>query len=73
MSAARLRAFEDTVPRRILGKKWAQIIGSWKKLHYEFRNLYPSPDIIRMIKSRRMRWAGHLAPLGRRGIHTGFW
>jgi hypothetical protein len=73
MSAARLRALEDTVPRIIFGKKWAEIIGGWKKLHFEFRNFYPSPDIIRMIKSRRMRWAGNLAAWRIKGIHTGFW
>jgi hypothetical protein len=39
----------------------------------ELRNLYSSPDIIRMIRSRRMRWAGHVARMGRRGMHIGYW
>jgi hypothetical protein len=45
-----------------------------RKLHNEeSHNLYSSPNIIRMIKSRRMRWAGHVARMGRRGIHIGYW
>jgi hypothetical protein len=46
----------------------------WRKLHNEeLHNFYSSPSIIRMIKSRRMRWAGHVAEVGRRGMHTGYW
>jgi hypothetical protein len=46
----------------------------WRKLHnQELHNLYSSPNIIRMIKSRRMRWSGHVAQMGRRGMHTGYW
>jgi hypothetical protein len=49
-------------------------IGGWRKLHNEeLHNLYSSPSIIRVIKSRRMRWAGHVARLGRRGMHKGYW
>jgi hypothetical protein len=49
-------------------------IGKWRKLHNEgLHNLYCSPSIIRMIKSRRMRWAGHAARMGIRGMHIGFW
>jgi hypothetical protein len=60
--------------RRILGPKRDEIIGSQRKVCNEkLRNLYSSPDIIRMKKSRRMRWAGHVARVGRRGMHTGFW
>jgi uncharacterized membrane protein len=57
----RLRVFENRVLRRIFGPK-KELIGSWRKLHNkELRNLYCSPNIIRMIKSRRMRRAGHVA------------
>jgi hypothetical protein len=53
------------VVRRIIGTKWDEVIGEWRKLHIgELHNLYPSPDIIRQIKSRRMRWAGHVACMG---------
>jgi hypothetical protein len=48
--------------------------GGWRKLHNEeLHNFYSSPSIIRMLKSRRMRWAGHVARLGRRGIIVGYW
>jgi hypothetical protein len=50
-----------------------KIIGGWRKLHKEeLHNMHSSPNRIRMIKSRRMRWAGHIACLGRRGMHTEF-
>jgi hypothetical protein len=58
----RLRMSENRVLRRILGPKRDEVTGGWRKLHNkEPRNLYSSPHIIRMIKSRRMRWAGHVA------------
>jgi hypothetical protein len=58
----RLKVFENRVLRRIFGLKSYEIIGHWRKLHNEeLHNLYSPPDIIRMIKSRRMRWAGHVA------------
>jgi hypothetical protein len=54
--------FENRVLRRIFGPKRDEVTGVWRKLHYEdLRNLYSSPSIIRMIKSRRMIWAGHVA------------
>jgi hypothetical protein len=50
---------------KIFGPKRADVTGEWRKLHSEeLRNLYSSPDIIRQIKSRRMRWAGHVASMG---------
>jgi hypothetical protein len=58
----RLRVFENRVLRRIFGPKGDEVAGDWGELHSgELHNLYSSPDIIRQIKSRRMRWAGHLA------------
>jgi hypothetical protein len=42
-------------------------------LKEELHNLYSSPSIIKMIKSRRMRWTGHVAQMGRRGMHIGYW
>jgi hypothetical protein len=61
----RLRAFENRVLRRIFGTKREEATGEWRKLHSgELHNVYPSTDIIRQIKSRRMRWAGHVACMG---------
>jgi hypothetical protein len=61
----RLRVFENRVLRRIFGPKRDEVTGEWRKLHSgELHNLYSSPDIIRQIKSRRMRWAGHVARIG---------
>jgi hypothetical protein len=58
----RLRVFENRVLRRIFGPKRDEVTGEWRKLHNEeLHNLYSSPNIIRMIKSRRMRWAWHVA------------
>jgi hypothetical protein len=54
--------FENRVLRRIFGLKRDEVTGEWRKLHNEeLRDLYSSPSIIRIIKSRRMRWAGHVA------------
>jgi hypothetical protein len=54
--------FENRVLRRIFGPKRDEVTGEWRKLHNEeLHNLYSSPDIIRQVKSRRMRWAGHVA------------
>jgi hypothetical protein len=51
--------------RRIFGPMRDEVTGGWRKLHIEeHHNLYPSPSIIRVIKSRRMRWAGHVARMG---------
>jgi aryl carrier-like protein len=57
--------FENRVLRRIFGPKRVEVMGEWRKLHNEeLHNLYSSPDIIRQVKSRRMRWAGHVARTG---------
>jgi hypothetical protein len=53
------------VLRGILGPKWEEVAGGWRRLHNEeLHNLYASPNIIRAIKSRRMRWTGHVAHVG---------
>jgi hypothetical protein len=55
------RLFENRVLRRIFGLKRDEVTGEWRKLHNEeLHNLYSYPDIIRQLKSRRMRWAGHV-------------
>jgi hypothetical protein len=65
----RLRVFENRVLRRIFGPKRDEVMGEWRKLHSEeLHNLYSSPDIIRQVKSRRMRWAGHVARMGEERI-----
>jgi hypothetical protein len=57
--------FENRVLGRIFGPKRDEVTGDWRKLHNEeLHNLYSSPNIIRMIKSRRIRWAGHVARMG---------
>jgi hypothetical protein len=60
------------VLRRIFGPKRDEVTGSWRKLHNEeLHNLYSSPNIIRMIKSRKMRWAGHVARIdAKRNAYT---
>jgi hypothetical protein len=66
----RLKVFESRVLRRLLGPKRDEVIGQWKKLHNEKLNeLYSLPNIVREVKSRRMRWAGHMARMGEdRGV-----
>jgi hypothetical protein len=66
--------FENRVIRRIFGPKRDEVMGEWRKLHSgELHNLYSLPDIIRQIKSRRMRWVGHVACMGEGETCTGFW
>jgi hypothetical protein len=67
----RLRLFENKVLRRVFGPKRDEATGEWTKLHNEELNdLYSLPNIMRVIKSRRMRWAGHVARMGNdRGLH----
>jgi hypothetical protein len=60
--------FENRVLRKIFGPKRDEVMGGWRKLHNEeLRDLYSSPSIIIMIKSRMMRWAGHVARMGNKG------
>jgi len=63
--------FENRVLRRIFGPKRDEVTAEWRKLHNEeVIDLYSSPNIIRLIKSRRMRWAGHVSRMGeRRGVY----
>ena len=67
----RLRVFENRVLRRVFGPKRGEVTWVWRKLHSEKLNdLYCSPNIIQVIKSRRMRWVGNVAHMGeRRGIY----
>jgi hypothetical protein len=63
--------FENRVLRRIFGPRSNEVTGEWKKLHNEELNdLYSSPNIVRVIKTRRMRWAGHVSRMGEgRGVY----
>jgi hypothetical protein len=66
--------FENGVLKSIFGLKRDEIIGDWRKLHNEELNdLCSSQNIIRMIKSMRMRGVGHIAHMGEKGMHAGFW
>jgi hypothetical protein len=68
--------FENRVLRRIFGPKRDEVTGEWRKLHNEeLRNLYSLPSIIRIIKSRRIRWTGHVARMGEggRGTRIDYW
>jgi hypothetical protein len=69
-----LRRFESGVLRRIFGPERDHVTGEWRKLHNEeLHDLYFSSTILRVIKSRIMRWVGHVARIGRREACTGFW
>ena len=67
----KLRMFENMVLRRIFGPRRDEVTGEWRRLHNEeLSDLYSSPNIVRVIKSRRMRWAGHVARMGEeRGVY----
>ena len=68
----RLRVFEKRVLSRVFGRKRDEVTEEWRKLHKEeLSDLYSLPNIVRVVKSRRMRWAGHVARMGE-GC-TGFW
>jgi hypothetical protein len=71
----RLRVFGNRVLRRIFGPKRDEVTGEWRKLHSEELNdLYSSPTIVRVIKSIRMRWAGHVTRMGEgRGVYRFWW
>ena len=61
----RLRVFENIVLRRAFGPKRDEVTGEWRKLHNEeLSDLYSLPNIVRVVKSRIMRWAGHVARMG---------
>ena len=65
--------FENRMLRRIFVRKRDEVTGKWRKLHNEEPNdLYSSPNIVRVIKSIRMRWAGHVVRRGRVEVCTGF-
>ena len=67
----RLRVFENRVLRRVFGPKRDEVTGEWRKLHNkELSDLYSLPNTVRVVKSRSMRWAGHVARMGEgRGVH----
>jgi hypothetical protein len=67
----RLRVFENRVLRRVFGLKRDGVTGEWRKLHNkELNDLYSLPNIVRVVKWRRMRWAGHVARMGEnRGVY----
>jgi len=66
----KLRVFENMVLRRIFGPRRYEVTGEWRRLqNKELNDLYSSPNIVRVIKSRRMGWAGHVARMGeKRGL-----
>ena len=68
----RLRVFENRMLRGIFGPKRDEVTGEWRKLHNEeLSDRYSLPNIVRVVKSRRMRWAGHVARNGEgRGVHN---
>jgi hypothetical protein len=69
-----LRVFENRVLRRIFGPKMDEVTREWRRLHnVELYALYSSPNIIRVIKSRRLRWAGNVDVWGRGEVHTGLY
>jgi hypothetical protein len=69
-----LRVFENRVLRRIFGPRRDEVTGKSRRLYNEeLIDLYSSPNIVRVIKARRMRWAGHIARMGRGEAYTGSW
>ena len=73
MEERRLRVFENRVLRGICGPERGEGTGEWGKLHNgELNDLYCSPNIVRVIKSRKMRWVGNVALMGKGEVHKGF-
>jgi hypothetical protein len=69
-----MKVFENRMLRRMCGPKRDEVTGGWRKLHNEeLHNLYSSPGIIRINKSRRMTWAGHVARRYIKGMNIRFW
>jgi hypothetical protein len=70
-----LRVFENRAMRRIFGPRRDEVTGEWRKLHNEeeLNDLYSSPNIVRVMKLRRMRWVGCVACMGERRVYAGFW
>ena len=70
----KLRVFEKMVLRRIFGPRRDEVMGEWSRLYNEeLSDLYSSPNILRVIKSRRMRWAGHVSRMGEERGRIGSW
>jgi len=70
----KLRVFENMVLRRIFGSRREEVTGEWRRLHNkELNDLYSSPNIVRVIKSRRMRWTGHVARMSEERGCIGSW
>jgi hypothetical protein len=70
----RLRVFENRVLRRVFVPKRDEVTGEWRKLHNgELNDLYCSPNIVRVIKSTKMGWAGHVARMESEEVCTGLW
>ena len=71
----KLKLFENMVLKRIFGPRRDEVTGEWRRFHNEeINDLYCSPNIVRMIKLRRMRWAGHVASMGEeRGCIESWW
>jgi hypothetical protein len=71
MEERRLKVFENRVLRRLFGPKWDEVTGKWRKLHnVELNDLYSLPNIVRVVKLRRIRWAEHVARMGEnRAVH----
>jgi len=70
----KMRVFENMVLRRIFGTRRDEVTGEWRRLHnVELNDLNSSPNILQVIKSRRMRWAGHVARMGEERGCIGCW
>jgi hypothetical protein len=70
----RLRVFENMVMRRIFGSKRNKLTEEWRKLNTEkLYDLYSSPNTVRLKKSRKVRWEGYVARMGREDVYTGIW